>query len=92
MAEAGLDPAIVDEAVDAAAGHDWPPALSTGGCERVARGMTLAGIQPLTGKPWCCHRGWAGNGEPEGEGMADLLESVIEAHRGLDRWKQLDAV
>ena len=24
--------------------------------------------------------------------MADLLETVIEAYGGLDRWKQLDAV
>jgi hypothetical protein len=63
----------------------WPLALSTGGYERVARGMTIAGIQPLNGKPWCCHRGLAGNGEPQGGGMADLLETVMERHGGLDR-------
>jgi hypothetical protein len=47
--------------------------------------MTIAGIQPLNGKPWCCHRGLAGNGEPQGGGMADLLETVMERHGGLDR-------
>jgi hypothetical protein len=40
--------------------------------------MTIAGIQPLTGNPWCCQLGLVGNGEPEGASMADVVETVIE--------------
>jgi hypothetical protein len=39
-------------------GRDWPLALSTGGYERVARSMTIAGMQPPTGKPCTIAWGW----------------------------------
>jgi hypothetical protein len=57
--------------------------------------MTIAG-QPLTAtagrKAMNRYAGWRLEPTVKGALMAGLLDTVIEAHGGLERWNQLDAI
>lgn len=81
--------------VGALSGHDRPLALRTGRMRVRPARTTLGAMDPPNREsPWpvgAVRRGRVTRQKQKAE-MTDVLETVIEAHGGLERWNQLDAV